>query len=123
MCEVMVMVLPSSEGEKVSLSVSTPPLRLTVSRKTTALPSQEHCIFVSLIAPIWTRGSSGERVTSLPSTVQERKPFCVPRAVTLVNCCLNSLPLTVIESVSLVGGGNWPKVLLALSSFQDPFSL
>src|SRR5579862_1626049 len=29
----------------------------------------------------------------------------------------------LITSVSLAGGGNWPKLLLALSSFQVPFRL
>src|ERR1700728_3307016 len=120
-CEAIVIVWPSSE-ENVSLSVSTPPLRFTVSKNTTALPSQEHCIFVSLIPPICTRGSSGASVTSVPSTVQERRLFCVPRALTVVNCCLKSLPLTVTVSVSLVGGGNWPKLLLEGLSFQVPFN-
>src|SRR5579862_9039208 len=122
MCPLMVIVDPSSEGTKVILSVSTPPCMFTVSRKTTDFPSQEHCIFASLIGPPRFTWLESGFSTSLPSTVQERSTFCVPRAVTLVYSCRNEFPFTVSVSFSLVGGGNCPKLLLEIFRVQLPFN-
>src|ERR1035437_410399 len=51
MCEAIVMVLPSSAGEKVSLSVRSEPRRFVPSVKTTDDPSHAHLIFDRVMAP------------------------------------------------------------------------
>src|SRR5580704_13096649 len=94
----------------------------SVSRNTTDFPSHEHCIFANFIGPPRFTWVSSGFATSLPSTVHERSTFCVPRGVTLTYSCRNELPLTVMVSFSLVGGGNWPKLLLEMLSVQWPFS-